>query len=147
MTTKRRPRGAEPAVQGELEMAASDVAHGAPTSVPPDDVEVESPAAETDLSDGGDGPLAEALDGLDRRVTLLVERYEELAARHGRTLEERRADRGALERLAGSGASPADLDARIRDLEAENDRLARHSGFLEERIQGLLARVRYVIEA
>jgi hypothetical protein len=182
MTTKRR-RGAEPAVQGELEMTlAGDPTLEAPApmdgveesasspdlEIPagaPDDearvsaAEAEPPAGDDpppavepdgDVLDGdpaADARLAEALDGLDRRVTLMVERYEELAARHGRTLEERRADRAAMERLAGSGASPAELDGRIRALQAENDRLTRHAGFLEERIQGLLARVRYVMEA
>ena len=181
MTTRRR-RGAEPAVQGELEMTMAgdpsvevpapmdgveesasspdlEVPTGAPNvetrvsaadTEPPEDDPPPAVEPDDDAIDGdpaADARLAEALDGLDRRVTLMVERYEELAARHGRTLEERRADRAAMERLAGSGASPAELDGRIRALQAENDRLTRHAGFLEERIQGLLARVRYVMEA
>ena len=40
-----------------------------------------------------------------------------------------------------------ELEQRVRALEAENQKLERHSAFLEDRIRGLLSRVRYVIES
>lgn len=158
-------------VQGELEMAIGEspaddeapVAEAEPAEPAADAgdpaSEVGEPAADAgDPATGaaGSGPeaivsggdrLQDALEGLDRRVTLLIERHQELGQRHARALEGGRRAEAALARLTERGGDPAELDARIRSLEAENERLARHAGFLEERIRNLLSRVRYVIES
>jgi hypothetical protein len=46
----------------------------------------------------------------------------------------------------GAGVSPG-VVARVRELESENERIARHAEFLETKVKELLARVRYVVEA
>lgn len=81
--------------------------------------------------------LHASLDALEENITLLLARQESLAAQAAD--EERRRSQGALD--------PVELDKRVRTLEAERVRLERHSAFLEERIRGLLSRVRYVIES
>lgn len=88
----------------------------------PDDAEVE---------------LGTALDSLDEKVKLLLARHAELAARCAEA--ERAAEKHA-------GLDPIALEERVEELVAENDRLARHASFLEERIKGLYTRVRYVME-
>jgi transposase len=82
--------------------------------------------------------LLASLDTLDENIKLLLARHERLAAAHAAS-EERRRSRGSLD--------PIELQGRVRTLEAERERLERHAAFLEDRIRGLLSRVRYVIES
>ncbi|CAN5229513.1 hypothetical protein BH18GEM1_BH18GEM1_01000 [soil metagenome] len=79
------------------------------------------------------------LDGLEERIKLLVERYEDLAEEYRALVEMR-------ERLKGT-PDPVALQERLRALEAEHERHSRHEAFLEEGIRDLLARIRYVVEA
>jgi chromosome segregation ATPase len=90
-------------------------------------------------SDGGERTeaLRASLDALEENITLLLARHESLAARAAD--EERRRSKGAID--------PIELEKRVTTLEADKERLERHSAFLEERIRGLLSRVRYVIES
>lgn len=82
--------------------------------------------------------LADSLDRLEENVTLLLARYgESVAARAA-------AD---ARRLEGQSLDPIALRDRIGELEKERQRLDRHAAFLEERIRGLLSRVRYVVES
>lgn len=150
-------------MQGELEGLTGDPAPGVPPPgepMEPDDAEATATEpVETgpdDAEDGGDaneradfagGPVDHALRGLEGRVNLLVERYDDLAGRYAAVVEDRRRTAERLARLGGDGTAPAELAERIDALEAENERLSTHARFLEERIQGLLARVRYVMEA
>lgn len=102
---------------------------------------------ETEPDPESDDVLGDALDTLEASVSLLLDRYEELAERCA-TAEETSAEaRRKMARLAGEGLDPDALERKIRELEEDNDRLMRHSEHLEERIRGLLARVRYVVEA
>lgn len=88
--------------------------------------------------DGGADPLRASLDALEESVKLLV-------ARHGEAV----AARSAAEQRSrtGKGLDPVALQERVQALEAEAERLQRHAAFLEDRIRGLLSRVRYVIES
>ena len=83
--------------------------------------------------------LAVALDALGDKVKLLVERSRRLAERC-------REEESVRRRLEG-GLDPVVLDERVRELESENERLARHAEFLETKLKELLSRVRYVVEA
>lgn len=83
--------------------------------------------------------LTAALDGLGDKVKLLVEQSRQLSARCREEEELRR-------RLEG-GLDPVALDERVHELESENDRLARHAEFLEQKLKELLSQVRYVVEA
>lgn len=87
---------------------------------------------------GGD-VLTAALDRLEERIKLLLARHAELAERHREAM--------AAQRALDGGLDPVTLDARVRSLEADNDRLARHAAHLEDRIRDLLARVRYAVES
>jgi hypothetical protein len=91
-------------------------------------------------SDEGTGPdaLRASLDALEENITLLLARHESIAAAHADD-ERRRRTEGTLDAV--------ELDKRVRALEAEKERLERHAAFLEDRIRGLLSRVRYVIES
>lgn len=82
--------------------------------------------------------LGVALDALGDKVKLLVERSRRLA--------ERCREEESVRRLEG-GLDPVALDERVRELESENERLARHAEFLETKLKELLSRVRYVVEA
>ena len=82
--------------------------------------------------------LKSSLDTLEENIKLLLARHERLAAAHAAS-EELSRSRRALD--------PIELQSRVRSLEAERQRLERHAAFLEERIRGLLSRVRYVIES
>ena len=82
--------------------------------------------------------LKASLDTLEENIKLLLARHERLAAAHAAS-EELNRSRRALD--------PIELQSRIRTLEADRERLERHSVFLEDRIRGLLSRVRYVIES
>lgn len=81
--------------------------------------------------------LRDSLDRLEQNVTLLL-------ARHGEILAAR-AD--ADKRRAQGKLDPLELQDRVRALEAERERLDHHAAFLEDRIRGLLSRVRYVVES
>lgn len=83
--------------------------------------------------------LAVALDALGDKVKLLVERTRQLADRC-------REEEAVRRRLEG-GLDPVALDERVRELESENERIARHAEFLETKLKELLSRVRYVVEA
>jgi hypothetical protein len=86
----------------------------------------------------GDDPLRASLDALEESVKLLVARHEEsvsaLAAAEARS-------------RSREGLDPVALEERVKELETETERLERHASFLEDRIRGLLSRVRYVIES
>ena len=90
--------------------------------------------------DDGKGPdaLRDSLDALEENITLLLARHESIAAAHADD-EKRRRTEGTLDAV--------ELDKRVRALEADKERLERHAAFLEDRIRGLLSRVRYVIES
>ena len=95
------------------------------------------PSRARDHEDGkGPDALRASLDALEENITLLLARHESLAA-HAADEERRRS--GAID--------PIELERRVNTLQAEKERLERHSAFLEERIRGLLSRVRYVIES
>lgn len=89
-----------------------------------------------------DGKRADALraslDALEENITLLLARHESVAAAHAAD-EERRRLQPSLD--------PIELEQRVQALEADKERLERHTAFLEDRIRGLLSRVRYVIES
>ena len=93
---------------------------------------VESPG------EAGVETLKSSLDTLEENIKLLIARHERLAAAHAAS-EELNRSRRALD--------PIELQSRVRALEADRQRLERHAAFLEERIRGLLSRVRYVIES
>ena len=82
--------------------------------------------------------LKSSLDTLEENIKLLLARHERLAAAHAAS-EELSRSRRTLD--------PIELQSRVRTLEADRERLERHAAFLEERIRGLLSRVRYVIES
>lgn len=86
-----------------------------------------------------DSGLRSALDTLEEKVKFLIARHGELAGRY--------AEAAAAQKAVEEGIDPHDLDERVNDLRDENDRLARHVEYLENRIQDLLTRVRYVIDA
>ncbi len=86
----------------------------------------------------GPDPLVASLDVLEENVTLLLARHESLAAAHA-VAEKRSKSRDSLD--------PLELESRVKTLAADKDRLERHAAFLEDRIRGLLSRVRYVIES
>jgi hypothetical protein len=88
--------------------------------------------------DAKDAALRASLDALEENITLLLARHESLAAAHAADEERRRTQ---------DAPDPVELEQRVRALEAENQKLERHSAFLEDRIRGLLSRVRYVIES
>lgn len=150
-------------VQGEFEgltgaPIGEDPAEPEPAEEEPAAVIEEEPAAviEEEPAPGGDGPadapgepdpLGATLDSLERGISLLIERHAELGRRHRTAVAESREAAQRLERLTADGVDPERLDRRIRELEAANARLQAHAKFLEERIQGFLQRVRYVVEA
>ena len=82
--------------------------------------------------------LRDSLDRLEENVTLLLARHGEILAAHA-VAEKRRVERKSLD--------PIELQDRVRALEQERERLDRHAAFLEDRIRGLLSRVRYVVES
>ena len=91
----------------------------------------------SDDGKGGDA-LRASLDALEENITLLLARHESVVAAHAAD-EERRRSRGSLD--------PLELEESVRALKADKERLERHTAFLEDRIRGLLSRVRYVIES
>jgi hypothetical protein len=95
-----------------------------------------TPGRARDDDGKGADALRASLDALEENITLLLARHESLAA-HAADEERRRS--GTID--------PIELERRVNTLQAEKERLERHSAFLEERIRGLLSRVRYVIES
>ncbi|MFN2383924.1 MAG: hypothetical protein ABR559_06630 [Gemmatimonadota bacterium] len=92
-----------------------------------------------DLAPGADGAQAEsALAALEERIMLLIARHQ--------GVQERLATKEAAARRIADGADPLALEARVRELEGENDRLTRHAEFLERQVRGLRGRVRYALE-
>jgi hypothetical protein len=96
-------------------------------------------AKERDEAQERAAELEVALDALSDKVKLLVERSRRLAERC-------REEESVRRRLEG-GLDPVALDARVRELESENERIARHAEFLETKVKELLSRVRYVVGA
>lgn len=93
-----------------------------------------------DLPPRADGAQAEAaLAALEERIMLLLARHQ--------ALREQLAAKNAAARRIADGADPLALEARVRVLETENDRLTRHAEFLERQVRGLRGRVRYALEA
>lgn len=90
--------------------------------------------------------LRAALDTLDGKVKLLLERHALLAQRYAGAVAARRESEERVTRMSAGGLDPRELEERLRDLETRHERLMRHAGYLEDRIEGLLARVRYVVE-
>jgi len=134
----RRPEAARPpsgdtAPEGDPPPAPEEAPGGAESAAGP------PPGAEADPGE----VLADALDRLEASVTLLLDRQRELAERcAGAEARKRDAER-KLARLAGEGLDPGAIERRMVELEEENERLSRHAAHLEERIRGLLSRVRY----
>ncbi len=97
--------------------------------------------------DGDDvNRLQAVLDTMDERITLLLARHEQLAERYAEVAAARQEAEEQLSRFASGALDPRQLEERVRGLESENDRLSRHASYLEERVESLLARVRYVVE-
>jgi chromosome segregation ATPase len=96
-----------------------------------------TPGRARDDDGKGADALRASLDALEENITLLLAQHESLAA-HAADVERHRSQ-GAID--------PIELEKRVGTLEADKERLERHSAFLEERIRGLLSRVRYVIES
>lgn len=90
--------------------------------------------------------LRAALDTMDEKITLLLARHERLAQRFVAASKGRQEAEVEIARLASGELDPRQLEERTRALETENERLSRHVAYLEERIEGLLTRVRYVLE-
>lgn len=144
----RRARGGSEQrdlVQGSLEGLLPDVPAAAegdaerePTETPKSPMKKRT-SRPRKSDDGKEADSIRAsLDALEENITLLLARHESLAAAQADD-EERRRSQGALD--------PVALDERARALEEDRERLERHSAFLEDRIRGLLSRVRYVIES
>lgn len=95
-----------------------------------------SPPRRSDGATDADA-LRGSLDALEENITLLLARHESLVA--DAIDRERRRKQGAPD--------PVAQEKRVRELEADKEKLERHSRFLEDRIRGLLSRVRYVIES
>jgi prefoldin subunit 5 len=102
-------------------------------------------ATDSEKTDGGG--LSEALDTLDEKIKLLLARHSLLAERFASVMTARREAEQQLARLSTGELDPVSLEERMRELEAENERLSRHAAYLEDRIASLLARVRYVVES
>lgn len=91
--------------------------------------------------------LGTALDKLDERISLILARHASLAERYVTVLAARRDAEERLARLSKGRLDPRVLEDRVRELEAQNERLERHATYLESRIEGLLSRVRYGVES
>lgn len=120
------PEGDPPPAPGETRSEAESAAEA-------------SPGAQQDPGE----VLGDALDRLEASVTLLLDRQRELAERVGGAEARKRDAERKLARLAGEGIDPGAIERRIGELEEENERLSRHAAHLEERIRGLMSRVRY----
>ena len=132
-------------VQGSLEGFLPDVPAAAegdverePRDAPKSPMKKRTTRPRKSDDEMGPDALRASLDALEENITLLLARHESLAAARAED-EERRRSEGALD--------PVALDKRARALAEEKERLERHSAFLEDRIRGLLSRVRYVIES
>lgn len=161
--TEARAPDEDREIQGELEGLSGDPAPGVPPpepeppdaggTEPPAEKETEEPEEAGDSLDV-DAPVPEEEEGIaapvDRLRAALVrldEKVGGLLERHAAAIEENRHSAERLARLESSGVDPTELEARIDSLESENDQLRAHAAFLEERIRGMLDRVRYVVES
>jgi len=90
--------------------------------------------------------LRAALDTIDEKTKLLLARHTLLTERYVASVEAQREIEERLAHLTRDGVDPGALEERVQELEARNERLSRHAAYLETRIEGLLARVRYVLE-
>lgn len=153
--TEARAPDEDRGIQGELEGLSGDPAPGVPPPEPepPAEKETEEPEEAGDSLDV-DAPVPEEEEGIaapvDRLRAALVrldEKVGGLLERHAAAIEENRRSAERLARLESSGVDPTELEARIDSLESENDQLRAHAAFLEERIRGMLDRVRYVVES
>jgi len=139
----RKPRGRNDA-QGTLdglldeENAAADVEEEAPTPKAAKPRAARARTRSTKEGEAESDPLCASLDTLEQNIKLLLARHEEAVTARS-AAEERSRSR--------EGLDPVELQERVRTLAAEADRLERHAAFLEDRIRGLLSRVRYVIES
>ena len=109
---------------------------------------VDGDEARAPILDPGDADadrLRDALDALDEKVNFLLARHSLLAERLAAERTARREAEEKLSRLSAEGFDVAGLEERTSELETENERLARHAAYLEDRITSLLARVRYVM--
>lgn len=140
-SSRGRPGANDPA-QGALDglLPPDDAAESRPKRGRVERTAVETTPRKRSVSARANGPepLRDSLDRLEENVTLLLARHGELVAA--------RAEADARHR-EGKSLDPIALRDRIHELEAERDRLDRHAAFLEERIRGLLSRVRYVVES
>lgn len=116
-----------------MDRRADENAAGAEPGVPRSGKKPARPAPKPDPD-----PLLASLDALEENVTLLLARHESLVSANAAS-EERRRSRDTLD--------PIELERRLRALESDTEKLERHAAFLEDRIRGLLSRVRYVIES
>ena len=141
---------AEPAIEEvaeAIEVAEESApAESAPADPAPADPASADPAPKTGPALVAAGSLEAALDRLEGRIQLLLSRHRGLDERYRASRDEARALNERLARLTAGGGDAAALDARIRELTAENERLGAHAAFLEERIRGLHGRVRYITE-
>lgn len=162
--TEARAPDEDREIQGELEGLTGDPAPGVPPpepeppdaggAEPPPEKEPAKPEEAGDSLDA-DAPepddeeegIAAPVDRLRAALVRLDEKVGGLLERHAAAMEENRRSAERLARLESSGADPTELEARIDSLESENDRLRAHAAFLEERIRGMLDRVRYVVES
>jgi hypothetical protein len=90
--------------------------------------------------------LRAALDTIDEKTKLLLARHTLLTERYVASVAAQREIEERLAHLTRDGVDPEALEERVQELEARNERLSRHAAYLETRIEGLLARVRYVLE-
>lgn len=139
-------REAEPRRPGAARPPSADAAPEGDPPPAPEETRGEEKSAGDAPSGAEPDPgevLADALDRLEASVTLLLDRQRDLAQRcAGAEARKRDAER-KLARLAGEGIDPGAIERRMGELEEENERLSRHAAHLEERIRGLLSRVRY----
>ena len=129
--------GILPPEEPRTDEEANDVVHESAPPVKTGKKKASRPRGNGERGIGPD-PLRASLDALEENVTLLLARHESLAAAQT-AAEERSRSRDSLD--------PIELESRLKALEADKDRLERHAAFLEDRIRGLLSRVRYVIES
>ncbi|MDX1622741.1 MAG: hypothetical protein R3199_02020 [Gemmatimonadota bacterium] len=151
---KRDARADEPGgMQGELEGLGGDPAPGVPPpSTEPAERE-ESPDEAEPVTEGEPDEvdsaerLRDALVVLEAKVGRLIESRAEIAERHRAAREEARRLAERLERLESPELDPVELESKVRGLERQNERLRAHAEALEERIESMLNRIRYVVEA
>lgn len=135
---KARKEEAQRTLEGLLADEQADEDDPEVLETPPTKPVRRAPRRTRAVSSGEEDRVRASLDALEDSVKLLVARYGE--AVKARDTAEARSRKGA-------SLDPVALQDRVGELEAEVERIERHSAFLEDRIRGLLARVRYVIES